>query len=117
MQTEPATCIQTGANPVLRPARVEVEDVIALVAQHCQVPQSLIINHSRCRAEVAEARQIAMYLLHVVRGVSLTAIGRAFGRDRTTVSHACALIEDRRDRPAFDDMICALELAMQADHE
>ncbi|MGE0024726.1 MAG: hypothetical protein AB7S70_13975, partial [Hyphomicrobium sp.] len=44
---------------------------------------------------------------HVSCGLSLTDVGQVFSRDRTTVAHACAVIEDRRDDPAFDR---ALEL-------
>jgi hypothetical protein len=59
----------------------------------------------------AFARQIAMYLAHVVFGLSMAEIGRAFGRDRTTVVHACHLIEDRRDEMRFDQLLDHLEQA------
>jgi chromosomal replication initiation ATPase DnaA len=36
-------------------------------------------------------------------------IGVAFGRDRTTVGHACHVVEDRRDDPVFDDFVSAAE--------
>ena len=62
---------------------------------------------SRGKAPVALARQAAMYLAHVSCGMSLTDVGAVFGRDRTPVAHACAVIEDRRDDPVFDR---ALEL-------
>jgi chromosomal replication initiation ATPase DnaA len=58
---------------------------------------------------VALARQIAMYLSHVAFRVSLTDVGRIFGRDRTTVSHACAVVEDLRDDPRFDRILDLLE--------
>jgi hypothetical protein len=32
-----------------------------------------------------------------------------FARDRTTVAHACGLVEDRRDDPAFDRSLDLLE--------
>lgn len=62
---------------------------------------------SRGKAPVALARQAAMYLAHVSCGLCLTDVGLIFARDRTTVAHACAVIEDRRDDPVFDR---ALEL-------
>jgi chromosomal replication initiation ATPase DnaA len=49
---------------------------------------------SRGPARAAFARQAAMYLAHVVFGLSLTEVGHIFERDRTTVAHACGLIED-----------------------
>ena len=64
---------------------------------------------TRGRANVALARQVAMYLAHVACGLSLTDTGRLFGRDRTTVAHACGVIEDRRDDPAFDRALDLLE--------
>lgn len=69
-----------------------------------------ILDHpTRGRSRIAFARQVAMYLAHVTFGLTLTAVGRAFGRDRTTVSHACALIEDARDDPDFDRTLELLE--------
>ncbi|NGP18661.1 helix-turn-helix domain-containing protein [Devosia aurantiaca] len=80
----------------------KIERVIELVAREYDVSKLLILHHSRCRASAARARQVAMYLSHVVLGQSLVDVGRAFGRDRTTVSHACGLIEDQRDDLEFD---------------
>lgn len=71
------------------------------------VPCALLSSPSRGKAPVALARQVAMYLAHVSCGLSLTDVGHIFARDRTTVAHACAVIEDRRDDPVFDR---ALEL-------
>ncbi len=62
----------------------------------------------------AFGRQIAMYLAHVVFGLSMAEVGRAFGRDRTTVLHACHLIEDRRDEVCFDHLLDRLEEAATA---
>lgn len=85
------------------------DHVIALIAREKSVSIRLLMHRSRCRNATARARQLAMYLSHVVLGRSLKAVGDAFGRDRTTVSHACALIEDMRDDPRFDDEVSALE--------
>lgn len=64
---------------------------------------------SRGRARVALARQVAMYLCHVAFRLSLTDVGRIFRRDRTTVSHACGVVEDLRDDPRFDRVLDMLE--------
>jgi len=90
------------------------DDVIALIARARQVPIRLLTHPSRCRHETARARQLAMYLSHVVLGRSLTEIGDAFGRDRTTVAHACAVIEDLRDDRQFDAEVTALEHQLEA---
>ncbi len=95
-------------------AQQACDDVIAIVARHQNVPIRLLTHRSRSRLPAARARQLAMYLSHVVLGRSLTEIGEAFGRDRTTVSYACALIEDLRDDPRFDDEVTALEHKIEA---
>ncbi len=74
-----------------------------------EVPVEEIIDSSRGSAPAAFARQVAMYLCHVAFELSLARIARAFGRDRSTVAHACHQIEDRRDHPGFDGWIGALE--------
>ena len=46
-----------------------------------------------------------MYVTHVTLGMSMPEVGRGFARDRTTVRHACHLIEDMRDDVDFDRAI------------
>jgi chromosomal replication initiation ATPase DnaA len=62
--------------------------------------------------DIAEARQVAMYLAHVCCGMTLTEVGAMFGRDRTTVSHACLKVEYRRDDPNFDRALDLLSWAL-----
>lgn len=68
-----------------------------------------IMEGPRGSASAAFARQVAMYLCHVAFEWSLARVAAAFARDRSTVAHACHVIEDRRDRPYFDDWIETLE--------
>jgi len=72
---------------------------------------------SRGRASAAFARQTAMYLAHVHFGLSLSQVGRNFGRDRTTVAHACACVEDSRDDPKFERVLACLEAALDRWHK
>lgn len=67
---------------------------------------------TRRSPRAAFARQVAMYLAHVVCGLSLTEVGVLFDRDRTTVAHACELVEDRRDDPELDGQLEHLERAV-----
>lgn len=78
------------------------------------VPASELQAPTRCRAQVAKARQVAMYLAHVGLGLSYTDAGRLFGRDRTTVAHACRLVEERREDPRFDASLDYLEQTLRA---
>ena len=64
---------------------------------------------SRSTAEAAFARQCAMYLAHVALGANCGKVGRMFHRDRTTVMHACQLVELRRDDPSIDRLLDMLE--------
>lgn len=59
-------------------------------------------------------RHLAMYVAHVVLQLSLTEIGVAFGRDRTTVRYACGVVEDRRDDAAYDRFVCGIERIVSA---
>jgi len=61
------------------------------------------------RRFACHVRQISMYVCHVALQISQSDIGEAFGRDRTTVGHACHVVEDRRDDPAFDDFVSTVE--------
>jgi chromosomal replication initiation ATPase DnaA len=79
------------------------------VAQVFGVGHGDLFRATRGRARIALARQVAMYLAHVCCGLTFTEIGHLFGRDRTTVAHACAVVEDRRDDPIFDRTLELLE--------
>ena len=59
----------------------------------------------RTSISVSRVRQIGMYVTHVNMGLSMAEVGRGFGRDRTTVMHACHLIEDMRDDAEFDQIV------------
>ncbi|ACT58922.1 helix-turn-helix domain-containing protein [Hirschia baltica] len=78
------------------------------------VSQNDLYAPTRGVQNVSLARQVAMYLTHVSFGLSLARVANAFLRDRSTVAYACHLIEDKRDDPAFDDMLEALESAARA---
>ncbi|AMJ59048.1 helix-turn-helix domain-containing protein [Bosea sp. PAMC 26642] len=86
----------------------------AAVSTMARVPAARLRGTFRGRRTVALARQTAMYLAHVVFGLSYTRVGICFGRDRTTVRHACALIEDRRDDPSLELALAALEAGLLA---
>lgn len=73
------------------------------------VPVEALRAPSRRSADIAFARQSAMYLAHVALGLSYSAVGALFHRDRTTAAHACQLVEDRRDDPAIDTLLQTLE--------
>ncbi len=87
--------------------------LVRMVARAHGVTVKELFNHSRSRAPVAATRQLAMYLMHVVLGRSLTQVGRFYHRDRTTVSYACRMVEDLRDFSHFDEETSALERSIE----
>jgi chromosomal replication initiation ATPase DnaA len=67
----------------------------------------------RGSAKTAFARQMAMYLCRMVFAMRLCDIALAFGRDRSTVAHALARIEEARENAEFDRRLHWLEAALQ----
>jgi len=77
------------------------------------VPVETILGRDRGGQRDAFARQVSMYLAHVAFELSLARVAAAFQRDRSTVAHACHLVEDRREDPVFDGWVGALETALR----
>jgi chromosomal replication initiation ATPase DnaA len=90
-------------------ARLVCHDIARLVAGEFGLDAAAMISPTRGAPYAAYARQVAMYLAHVGFALSFEAIGRAFDRDRTTVSHACRVVEDSRDDLRLDRRLAALE--------
>lgn len=88
--------------------------VTAIVAYALDIPLEEVQANTRGSSEAAFARQVSMYLTHVALELSLARVAAAFGRDRSTVGHACHLVEDRRDDPRFDDWVSQLEASVRA---
>lgn len=87
--------------------------IIDLVAATHEVTRAELLSQRRCSTAVTVARQLAMYLVHTQLGRTYQQVGALFGRDRTTVSHACARTEDRReDRSPFEFGVVAIELLL-----
>lgn len=87
--------------------------VIVVVAHRYGLRAEALLSARRGEAGVAHARQLAMYLMNVIAQRTLTETGTLFGRDRATVRHACARIEDLRDDRHFDAEVEGLELRLQ----
>ena len=85
------------------------EGMIDVTAALFNVSSKEIRKPGRSSLGVSRVRQVAMYVAHVVLRLSMTDIGRAFGRDRTTVLYACHLVEDLRDDTDFDRIITMTE--------
>lgn len=103
------------AQPARRPTAIDerlldiCEGMIDIAAALFNVSGKELRRPGRTGQDVSRVRQIAMYVAHVTLRLQMADIGRGFGRDRTTVVHACHLIEDLRDDPEFDRLVVMTE--------
>lgn len=86
-------------------------------AVECATGVSIAALRGRSRRQLpARARMLAMYLARELTPLSLPQIGRHFGRDHTTVLHACRAIEAATgEEAARRDRVMALLKAALAD--
>jgi chromosomal replication initiator protein len=83
--------------------RVNLEAIVHAVANHFSVDEEKILEEGRGTKEVAQARQVAMYLMKQLTHLSLKSVGIRFGnRDHSTVVHAIKTVEkSMQDDPSF----------------
>jgi chromosomal replication initiator protein len=88
---------RTGVN---RPAKkITPEDITSVVGNYFAVEVDKILEQGRGTKEVAQARQLAMFLMKELTSASLKTIGQRFGgRDHSTVVHAIKTIEKAMER-------------------
>lgn len=95
-------------------ANVKPDQIIDAVAEQFGVRKEDITGRGRT-AEVANARQVAMYLIKEMLNIPLTKVASAVRRgDHTTVIHACRKIEnalksDQQLRQKLDDIRLSLQ--------
>jgi len=99
--------------PDPRRDRAAAAFVTSMVAMATGIPAREIASPTRARAPAARARQMAGYLAYVGYAWPMSRVAAAFGRDRTTASHACHRIEDLRDDADFDARITAMESCLR----
>lgn len=99
----------TPYRPAAGSAPSAVSMTQAVVAHTYGVALEELRAATRKTPRAARARQVAMYLSHVVLHLSLREVAEAFGRDRSTASYACHHIEDLREDPAMDRTLGWLE--------
>ena len=97
-----------------RDDRARISVIQQAVAYVFDIHVDEINKPTRGSAQASLARQVAMYLAHVGLEMSLTRVGLAFGRDRTTAAYACHKVEDRRDDPEFDNKLDELEACIRS---
>jgi chromosomal replication initiation ATPase DnaA len=83
------------------------------VAEVTGVGLAEIGSDKRGGPNTAFARQMAMYLCHLVFEMSARRVGDAFGRDRATVRHALNRIEELRENRELDRTLNWLEAMLR----
>lgn len=90
------------------------DGMIDILAACFSIPSLEIRSNGRSNASVARVRQIGMYVCHVVLGLTMLEVASGFVQDRSTVVHACHLVEDMRDDFDFDAIVATIERIAQA---
>jgi|GEM_PF-2463742 chromosomal replication initiator protein len=91
------------------PLAVPMGRIADTVARMAHLGNRGALLSARRDQHTAFARQLAMYLCRAVTRASFPVIGRFFGRDHSTVMHACKMVEARMaSRPEFADKVTAL---------
>jgi len=100
----------TAAVEASREMKLEIcEGMLDVASALFNVSGKELRQPGRSPKSIARVRQIAMYVSHCTLGMTMTDVGTGFGRDRTTVLHACHLIEDLRDDIEFDRIVTIFE--------
>ena len=86
--------------------------IINLVGGRFDVSAAALLAAGRGTQATSRARHVCMYLLRAVGGESYQAIGRRFGRDHSTVIHACRRVarecrESAQFRAEVDALVSA----------
>ncbi|MFC1584106.1 chromosomal replication initiator protein DnaA [Fibrobacterota bacterium] len=78
---------------------ISMDDITDIVGDYFTVEVNKILERGRGTKEVAQARQVAMFLMKELTSASLKTIGKRFGdRDHSTVVHAIKTIEKIMNR-------------------
>ena len=80
-----------------------------MVATAFELKAEQLLNIQNREARTYRARQISMYLMNTSLSLNFVEIADFYGKDRSTVSHACGVIEELRDIVKFDEQICEFE--------
>lgn len=73
--------------------QITIDSIIDIVAEHFGISRADILSKKR-NAEIAQPRQIVMYLCRDVLDLPYKSIGKSLGRDHSTVMHGITAVED-----------------------
>lgn len=88
---------------------INFDMIVEATAEHFNLNPDIIFSKSRVR-DVADARQIVMYLSQKLTSLSSSAIGHKLNRSHTTVLHGIKAVEDRVNfTKDLQDSVAAIE--------
>ncbi len=88
-----------------QPEPIKIERIIEEVARTYRVSESDILS-KRKTAQLAQARQIAMYIARETTELPYQAIGESFGKDHSTVLYNVRKVEDfLKDKPYEKEVV------------
>ncbi|MDR1351954.1 MAG: chromosomal replication initiator protein DnaA [Treponema sp.] len=91
-----------------RQTNISIDIIQRVVADYFSLPSSDIKGKKRTQ-NIVFPRQLAMHIAREITEFSTTEIGQYFGRDHTTVMHACQKIEEKKQAdPTLDSTIQTL---------
>ena len=85
----------------LIPEPIKMDKIIGEVARTYEVSENEILSRHKT-ADVAKARQVAMYIARETTELSYKAIGESFGRDHTTALFSVNKIEELIKNSPYD---------------
>lgn len=85
------------------------EGMIDILAACFCVSSKELRSQDRANACISRVRQVGMYITHVALGLNMKEVAIGFSRDRSTIVHACHIIEDMRDDADFDKICATVE--------
>ena len=91
---ENAAAAIADLQPTPEEAALTPERILRSVCRYYGVEEETLLSSRKAR-NIAEPRQVAMYLIRTGLGTSLTEIGKRFSRDHGTVHYAIRKIEQR----------------------
>lgn len=99
--------VRANARTRCRVIRLMTSEMFHLICERSHVGRD-------SRRYLTHTRHIAMYVCHVTLGLQMAVVAAGFGFDRTTVSYACHTVEKRRDDPAYEEFVHAVERVAKA---
>jgi hypothetical protein len=96
------------------PVRIVCGIAAQITTEMVMIAGSRALERRDRRRALCHVRQIAMYACHTGLQLPHQDIASAFGCHRSSVSHACEIVERRRENPAFNDFVAAVERAVNS---